>query len=312
MKIDEDYAKAARILGDLDDPLYLGKVDGSKNPALVKKYNIRQFPSILFIRNGIAVDYTRGLKAEDFVEFMKEKSGPVAETYKTLEELKETLKSIDFAVVGYFKNTKCEEYKQWVNEIIRLSVEHAIYITDPSIAKAMDTKVPSIVMYYNGKDPVTVDAQASELRRWLLVSKLPAIIPYSSVYSGILASPENTVHTQLIAFAATELSEELKTVLEAVAKEFKGRVFVVHVTPSQPKLFDYFGVSKENLPSLMMVDTVASGKKALLTGEPSLEKLTKFVTSFVEGTFTPYWKSAAVPKVQDGAVYVGMREGCEI
>ena len=68
--MDKDYAKAARILGDLDDPLYLAKVDASKNPALVKKYNIRQFPSILFIRNGIAVEYNWELKADDFVELV--------------------------------------------------------------------------------------------------------------------------------------------------------------------------------------------------------------------------------------------------
>ena len=287
-------------------------MDGSKNPALVAKYNIRQFPSILFIRNGIAVEYNWGLKADDFVEFMKEKAGPVAVTYKTLKELKEALKSSDFAVVGYFKNTKCEEYKQWENEIIHLGVEHAVYITTPSIAEAMGAKVPSIVFYYNGKDPVTVDAKASELRRWMLVSKLPPIVPYSSLYSRILASPENTVHTQLIVFAPAELPEELKTALEAVAAEFKGRVFVVHVTPEQPRLFDFFGVSKEAMPSLLMVDTAADGKKALLAEEPTQETLTEFVTSFLEGSFTPFWKSAAVPSVQENAVYVRMGGESEV
>lgn len=309
--MDKEYAKAARILGDLDDPLYLAKVDASKNPALVKKYNIRQFPSILFIRNGIAVEYNWGLKADDFVEFMKEKAGPIAETYPTVKALKEALKSSDFAVVGYFKSTKCEEYKQWENEILHLGVEHAIYITSASIAEAMSAKVPSIVFYYHGKDPVTVDAKASELRRWMLVSKLPAIVPYSGLYSRILASPENTVRTQLIAFAPAELSEELKAALEAVATAFKGRLFVVHVTPDQPRLFDFFGVSKEAMPSLVMADTTAGGKKALLREEPSQEALTEFVTSFLEGHFTPYWKSAAVPRVQEDAVYVGVGGGRE-
>ena len=270
----------------------MAKVDASKNPALVKKYNIRQFPSILFIRNGIAVEYNWGLKADDFVEFMKEKAGPIAETYPTVKALKEA-------------------YKQWENEILHLGVEHAIYITSASIAEAMGAKVPSIVFYYHGKDPVTVDAKASELRRWMLVSKLPAIVPYSGLYSRILASPENTVRTQLIAFAPAELSEELKAALEAVATAFKGHLFVVHVTPDQPRLFDFFGVSKEAMPSLVMVDTTAGGKKALLREEPSQEALTEFVTSFLEGHFTPYWKSAAVPRVQEDAVYVGVGGGRE-
>ena len=85
--MDKEYAKAARILGDLDDPLYLAKVDASKNPTLVKKYNIRQFPSILFIRNGIAVEYNWGLKADDFVEVMQEKAGPIAEMSPILKAL---------------------------------------------------------------------------------------------------------------------------------------------------------------------------------------------------------------------------------
>lgn len=110
-KIDKEYAKAARILGDLDDPLYLAKVDASKNPALVKKYNIRQFPSILFIRNGIAVEYNWGLKADDFVDFMKEKAGPIAETYPTVKALKEALKSSDFAVVGSLQEHEVDEYQ---------------------------------------------------------------------------------------------------------------------------------------------------------------------------------------------------------
>ena len=65
------------------------------------------------------------------------------------------------------------------------------------------------------------------------------------------------------------------------------------------------------MPALVMADTTAGGKKALLREEPSQEALMEFVTSFLEGHFTPYWKSAAVPRVQEDAVYVGVGGGRE-
>ena len=308
MDVHSEYVKAARILGDLEDPRFLASVDASKNPKLVETYAIRKFPTILLVRNGIAVEYNWDLKSDGFVEYMKQRAGPVAATYNSVAQLKKALEKSSVAIVGYFENSECEEYKKWEQEMIALDTEHAVFISSPAIAKEMDVQMPAVVLYYNGKDPVQVDARDGNIRQWMVLSGLPKIVPFTSFYSKLLFSPDHAIRTHLIVFAAAKMPEELTTVLESVATRFKGQLFVVSVNPDLDSLFDYFGIDKESLPSLLLVQVDDTKKKSLLKEDLTEENVTHFVEAFLAGHYEPYWKSEAVPDEQKETSFVWL--GC--
>ena len=110
-------------------------------------------------------------------------------------------------------------------------------------------------------------------------------------------------------FAPAEMPEELTTVLEAVATRFKGRLFVVSVNPELDSLFDYFGVDKESLPALMLVQVDDEmKKKALLKEDLTEENVTRFVEDFLEGRYKPYWKSEPAPEEPKEASLVRLKQ----
>lgn len=308
----DEYVEAARVLGDLDDPRFLATVDATKNPKLVEKYDIRKFPTILLVRNGIAVEYNGDLKTDGFVEYMKQRAGPVAATYASVAQLKKALEKSSVAIVGYFENNECEEYKRWEREVIALDTEHAVFINSPAVATEMGVQMPAVVLYYNGKDPVQVDARDGNIRQWMVLSGLPKIVPFTSFYSKLLFARDNTIRTHLLLFAPAEMPEELTTVLEAVATRFKGRLFVVSVNPELDSLFDYFGVDKESLPALMLVQVDDEmKKKALLKEDLTEENVTRFVEDFLEGRYKPYWKSEPAPEEPKEASLVRLAQGSD-
>ena len=144
------------------------------------------------------------------------------------------------------------------------------------------------------------------------LSGLPKIVPFTSFYSKLLFARDNTIRTHLLVFAPTEMPEELTTVLEAVATRFKGRLFVVSVNPELDSLFDYFGVDKESLPALMLVQVDDEmKKKALLKEDPTEENVTRFVEAFLEGHYTPYWKSEPAPEEPKEASLVRLAQGSD-
>ncbi|KNB42381.1 protein disulfide-isomerase, partial [Blastocystis sp. subtype 4] len=112
-KLAPEYAAAAKELKELNPPLYLAEVDATACPKLSKRFAIKGYPTLKFFKNGNAVDYDSGRSKEDIVNYMKKKSGPVAVTYATKEELEAAIDAVPVAIVGYFESTESEAYNNW-------------------------------------------------------------------------------------------------------------------------------------------------------------------------------------------------------
>ena len=53
-----EYVKAAQILKEKDSEIRLAKVDGTEEPELVEKYEVKGYPTLYFYRNGEYIKYT--------------------------------------------------------------------------------------------------------------------------------------------------------------------------------------------------------------------------------------------------------------
>lgn len=48
----KSYQVAAEILQEQDPPIPLVRINGERNPKLIKKYQIAKYPTLLFFKNG--------------------------------------------------------------------------------------------------------------------------------------------------------------------------------------------------------------------------------------------------------------------
>ena len=289
----------------MDPPLFIAKVDATSNPKLSKDHGIRGFPTLKFFKNGNSMEYDSGRSKDDIVNYMKKKSGPVAVTYATKEELEAAIDAAPVTIVGYFESMESEVYKNWYGVMAALDDVTAIYITDSAIAKEMNVEMDSIVLYKTLSASIKFTGEAKELKKWIILNELPLIVPFSQQYSRKLFDPEHGIQVQLMFFAPEKNPGEAVTPLEKVAAKYMGKLFIVHIPSENARLLDYFGLTTEQVPALAMADFAGEGmKKYLFEGEITEEAVSEFVDKFFDGKLTAYLKSEDIPTEQVGPVMV--------
>ena len=254
------------------------------------------------------MDYDSGRTKDDIVNYMKKKSGPVAVTYATKEELEAAIDAVPVAVVGFFENTESEMYKSWYTVMAAMDDVTAIYVTDAAIMKAMNVEANTIVLYKTLTASIKFTGEMKDLKKWIILNELPLIVPFSQQYSRKLFDPEHGIQVQLMFFAPEKNPGEAVTPLEKVAAKYMGKLFIVHIPSENARLLDYFGLTAEQVPALAMADFAGDGmQKYLFEGEITEDAVSQFIDKFFEGQLTAFLKSEEVPKEQVGPVYVGKR-----
>ena len=132
------------------------------------------------------MDYDSGRTKDDIVNYMKKKSGPVAVTYATKEELEAAIDAVPVAVVGFFENTESEMYKSWYTVMAAMDDVTAIYVTDAAIMKAMNVEANTIVLYKTLTASIKFTGEMKDLKKWIILNELPLIVPFSQQYSCLL------------------------------------------------------------------------------------------------------------------------------
>ena len=94
------------------------------------------------------------------------------------------------------------------------------------------------------------------LKKWISLNALPLIVPYQRKYMKVMFNRDNGVRTHLLFFSSADyLSEhaEVRQLLETMATEYRGRLFVVHILDSDANMLEFFGVDASALPTLSIV-----------------------------------------------------------
>ena len=113
-----------------DPPIYIAKLDATANRESTLKYHIRGFPTLLFFREGQEIEYEGGRTKEDITSFLQKRSGPICVTYNTVGDLKKAIENSEVAIVGYFEDTRSNEYLHFYKLMASIEKVTAIYITN--------------------------------------------------------------------------------------------------------------------------------------------------------------------------------------
>ncbi|KAF1770472.1 hypothetical protein GCK72_002291 [Caenorhabditis remanei] len=89
------WDQVGHSLSDSNLPIRVGKLDCTRFPAVANKLSIQGYPTIIFFRNGHAIDYRGGREKESLVSFAKRCAAPIIENIKEdqLEKVKLSARS---------------------------------------------------------------------------------------------------------------------------------------------------------------------------------------------------------------------------
>ena len=97
-----ELVKAAQQLKEKDSPIKFAKVNGPEEEALLKKMNVKGYPTLFFYRDhgDNMIDYGGGRMANEMVEWVEKKIGPEAHPLKDLEEVKDYISEHDVPIAA--------------------------------------------------------------------------------------------------------------------------------------------------------------------------------------------------------------------
>ncbi|KAJ9188857.1 hypothetical protein P3X46_000215 [Hevea brasiliensis] len=305
-----EYAAAATEMKGED--VVLAKVDATEENELAQEYDVQGFPTVYFFIDGVHKPYPGQRTKDGIVTWIKKKIGPGIYNITTLDDAEGVLTSDSKVVLGYLNSLVGPESEE-LAAASRLEDDVNFYQTvNPDVAKLFhfDPKVkrPALVLIKKEAEKLSYfdgNFSKSEIVEFVFANKLPLVTPFTrETAPSIFESP---IKKQLLLFATSNDSEKIFPIFQEAAKLFKGKLIFVYVELDNEEVgkpvADYFGVSG-NAPTVLAYTGNDDGKKFVLNGEVSLDKIKTFGEEFLEDKLKPFFKSDPVPENNDGDVKI--------
>ncbi|KAI3934318.1 hypothetical protein MKW92_003058 [Papaver armeniacum] len=304
------YASAAT---ELKGEALLAKVDATEVYALTKKYELEEYPSVLFFIDGVVQKRYLGKKTKDaIVAWVKKKSGPGIYNVTAIEDAKRILNTDDKLVMGFFDSLvgpNCDilaavsRQEDYINFYQTSSPEVAkIFHIDPDVerpALVMLKKEAEKQVHFNGKFTKLAIA------KFVSANKLPLVTRFSKESAQLIF--ENPVKNQIFLFATSSDSVKFIPEFEEAARFFKGKIIFIYVELDSEDvgvaLSAFFGVNGRGLMVIAYTGT-EDAKKYMFVGEVTLDNIKAFGKDFLEGKLPPFYKSDPIPEINDRDVKI--------
>lgn len=296
-KLAPEYSEAAGVLAELETPLYVAKVDATEQKECGKKFEIQGFPTLKVFRGLDNVsDYEGGRTADDIVKYLIKKSGPAA---KTLEagDVDAFNGESDVTVVGYFTSAESDEYATF------LKVADSV---DLSFGVVVGAEAAKIVLSKAGEDDVVLDIELTNktaVELFIGANRLSLLITFNQDTAKVLFGEDQPIKVQVLSFAETDKLDEVKPEILKAATALSGKALFVWIDETNDRVFEYFGLSKDDFPTYVLV-TMDGAMKKFMPEDSDFSKIGAFVESYLSGDLKPNLKSDDIPESQDEAVYV--------
>lgn len=305
-----EYVKAAKALEG--SPVKLAKVDATANTGLAKKFDIKGFPTLKFFKNGKPSEYNGGRTEGDIVTWLNKKTGPVAVTLNSEEELLKFQESHDVFVLGVFESADSASAKTFL--AAANADETSIYAvaTDLSIKTKLGVSVDTIVVLKSFDDlradlVFASSTTSDEIVEFASANSTPLIQEFSQETAKKIFGSKIQRHVLFFTNKDAAHHEGTVAAYREVASQFKGKLLFINVPTTEDKVMGFFDLTADKAPATILADLGApSGlKKFPFTGEHTSESISAFVTEFLDGKLKPFLKSEeATPADTTGDVVV--------
>ncbi|BAT90580.1 Protein disulfide isomerase-like 1-4 [Vigna angularis] len=305
-----EYAAAATELKP--DGVVLAKVDATIENELAHEYDVQGFPTVFFFVDGVHKPYTGQRTKDGIVTWIKKKIGPGVSNITTLDEAERILTAESKVVLGFLNSLVGAESDE-LAAASKLEDGVNFYQTVvPEVAKLFhidaSVKRPALILLKKEEEKLNhFDGKfvKSEIAEFVSSNKLPLVTTFTRESASAIF--ESEIKKQLLLFATSNDTEKFLPVFKESAKLFKGKLIFVLVEMDNEDVgkpvADYFGITG-NDPKVLAYTGNDDGRKFLLDGDVSVDKITAFGNDFLEDKLKPFLKSDPVPESNDGDVKI--------
>ncbi|XP_053195661.1 protein disulfide-isomerase A2 [Scomber japonicus] len=300
------YAEAAGKLKEEGSAIRLAKVNAIEDKEMSEEFNVEGFPSLKLFVNGDRkepIDYTGKRTAKGMVQWLKRRTGSGPAVLDTVESAADIIDDHNILVVGFFENLESEAAKEFLEVAMDMTDAEFAVTASPEVFQKYEVKSDTVVLFKkfdDGRDDfaVTGELDKSDLVNFIKQNSLELVIPFSEEVADQVFTSKIMLHCLLFINSTVESQTALVDEVRAVAKEFKGKMLFIKidVTGKMDHVLEYFGVSKDEVPTLRIINMQTTKKFRITSGDLSANSLRQLCQEVVDGTAKPYLRSEEIPE----------------
>ena len=277
--------------------IFLSKVDINTEKNVTKKYEINEYPRVIFFIKGEKFDYRGGGKSKGIVNWVLNKIGKKIMKLNTSQEI-EKLKKENDVVLIYYGNDAND-----VNEFTKASKDNEEYpfaiVENENLIKKYSQK-GKVTLYKNSENKIVeiIDIKEQNINDLINIHAISYFMEFDEKAAQIILGQSNSA---LILYANKKLSSwnGYEKLMKFIAIKIKGKLLCVMANIKDKisaKFAEYLGINEYNLPSLVIVETKGYLKKYKMEKEINEINIFKFIKDWEKGSINEYYKSAKEPK----------------
>jgi protein disulfide-isomerase A1 len=289
----------------------LAKVDATTEKAIGEKVKIEGYPTLKFYINQNPVDFTGDRTEEGILQWLKKKTGPASNLVETAEALDKILSDNEVVVVHFGSGDATE---QSVFETVAQHEEDVIFAHTTSSALRLHYKVANdvrIVLFKKfdeGRNDYTGAIEGGEITAFIKTNELPTVMPFDQKSADKIFSSNNDCLFLFIKSKEAECCKAPQAALKEAASALKGKILLSYADLTEDlgqRLAEYVGVTDKDTPCVRIVSPRDDDvRKYLYTGDITSQGIISFQEQFAKGELKPFYKSEALPEINDQPVKV--------
>ena len=275
-------------------PLPFAKIEATRNPDIIKRYAMYEFPHMYFFLNGRPSHYhIYQFNKQTIIDFIRKHRSPHSDPVKDESSL-ELLKAHHRIVVGYFGEDN-EQHHAFQQASQRF--EHMLFVHsfDPEFRQSVGS---TIVIFKNYEDEersdYVGDFSPRSIKNFILENRFPTIQPFDDdeAFARIFGSR----NPALVLFSDEPLAKFKAFTEVAYGYEETNLVFA-HSSFSHGlghRLSEFVGVRVSHLPSVWALRPVGDNfqlHKHRMKGDITHQNLLEFIQKFKEGKLERHYKT---------------------
>lgn len=297
-----EYSKAAQTLKDEGSDIRLAKVDATTETELAEKYQVKGYPTIKFLRGGKTVEYAAGRLANDFVAWLKKKTGPSARNIDTVADLNAVKENQDFVIVGFFKDYSSDSALAFL-EIASDNDEVVFAITSADAVftefQVSQDTVIAFKTYDEGRADLKGEINNKTITDFITSHRLPLVVEFTQETAQKIFGGEIKDH--LLLFLSKKSEEFLTRIntLKEVAPTYQGQVIFIYIDIDDEdslRILEFFGMTVEECPAVRYItlgDDMIKFRPE--SSDLSAATIQQFVQDVRDGKLKPHLMSEEIP-----------------
>jgi protein disulfide-isomerase A1 len=299
-----EYTKTAAILKNDNPPLYLARVDATKNKELAKRFKLEGYPTVtLYTKGSDYVEYEGERHAKNIITWYRRKVNPISTQLDNSKEVESFVEVHKMAVV--FFGNQSDAYQEYLKTAKELDEIHFGHCLNEECYSKYEIRSPEIILFKNFDDRITrlTDiGNSDDIKKFIKENSKPIVSSFHEEMAEYIFSGNKIA----LFYLNQHTDPKSHNIINSVAKKYKDKIVFIESDIKgdwESQLAAFLGVTEKDLPTVRLLNATNEAPTYIFKDELTEENLHKFIDLFFEGKLERYFKSEPKPEKQDGPVF---------